>query len=123
MTFGRCVRVASKAVLIALGCLWTAPRPASAQIGLGSLIVKIQSPPSGSTVSGTTQVSAGVTIIGGLTVRGVQFTVDGASLGGQDTSAPYSVSRNTATVSNGPHTLRAIAQDFLGVQWASDPVT
>src|SRR5207249_9575958 len=44
-------------------------------------------------------------------------------LGAQDTSAPYAVSWNTATVSNGPHTLRAIAQDILGVQWVSDPVT
>jgi hypothetical protein len=121
MTLGRRVRAASRAVLFALVWLWTVPGPASAQ--LGSLIVNIGSPASGATVSGTIQVSASVTVIGGLTVQGVRFTVDGANLGAEDTSAPYSVSWNTATVSNGSHTLRAIARDPVGAQWTSDPVT
>src|SRR5207237_975283 len=57
------------------------------------------------------------------TVRGVQFKLDGANLGVEDTSAPYSVSWNTTTASNGSHTLTAVATDILGVQWTSQPVT
>src|SRR5882724_9662149 len=83
-----------------------APQPAQAQL-LGSLIVTITAPADGSTVSGTVPVTASVTIVGALTVRGVQFKLDGANLGAEDTSAPYSVSWNTTTASNGSHTLTA----------------
>ena len=100
---------------------WTAPQEASAQ--LGSLIVNMTSPASGSTVSGTVTVSASVTVIGLLTVQGVQFKLDGANLGAQDTSAPYSVSWNTTFASNGSHTLTAVATDVLGLQFTSNPVT
>ena len=77
------------------------------------------SPASGSTVSGTVPVSASVSIVGALTVGGVQFKLDGANLGAEDTSAPYSVSWNTAGVSNGTHTLSAVARDgLLGLTFA-----
>src|SRR5438132_8981390 len=99
-----------------------APQPAQAQL-LGSLIVNVTSPADGSTVSATVPVSASVTIVGHLTVRGVQFKLDGANLGAEDTSAPYSVSWNTTTASNGSHTLTAVATDLLGGTWTSDPVT
>src|SRR5438552_12833800 len=103
-----------------------APQPAQAQLlpplPIGSLIVTVTSPADGSPVSGTVPVSASVTIIGSLTVRGVQFKVDGANLGAEDTSAPYSVSWNTTTASNGSHTLTAVATDLLGGTWTSDPV-
>src|SRR5947209_6885598 len=117
-----------------------APQPAQAQ--LGSLIVTITSPADGSTVSGTVPVNASVSIIGSLTVRGavpvtasvmtiiaaltvrgMQFKLDGANLGADDKSAPYSVSWNTTTASNGSHTLTAVATDILGVQRTSQPVT
>src|SRR2546422_5068215 len=104
-----------------------APQPAQAQLlpplPIGSLIVTVTSPADGSPVSGTVPVSASVTIIGSLTVRGVQFKVDGANLGAEDTSAPYSVPWNTTTASNGSHTLTAVATDLLGGTWTSDPVT
>src|SRR5438034_1299857 len=99
-----------------------APQPAQAQ--LGSLIVNVTSPASGSTVSGTVPVTASVTIVGALTVAGVQFKLDGNNLGAEDTSAPYSVPWNTTTASNGSHTLTAVARDgLLGTLWTSNPVT
>ena len=88
----------------------------------GSLVVTITSPTSGSTVIGTTTVSASVSPVG-ILVGGVQFKLDGASLGAEDTTAPYSISWNTATVANGSHTLTAIARDALGLQFTSAPVT
>jgi hypothetical protein len=87
------------------------------------LIVTMTSPGSGATVSGTIPVSASVSIVGSLTVAGVQFKLDGANLGGEDTSAPYSVSWNTTTTSNGSHTLTAVARDLLGLSFTSNPVT
>src|SRR5437667_1619270 len=115
--------IARVAVLLAMvGWSLIAPQPAEAQFG-GSLIVTVTSPASGSTVSGTVSVTASVSGIGALTVRGVQFKLDGANLGAEDTTAPYSVSWNTTTASNGSHTLTAVATDLLGGTWTSDPVT
>jgi hypothetical protein len=109
------------AILAILVCACIAPLRAFAQ--LGSLIVTITAPVSGSTVTGTVPVNASVSIVGLITVAGVQFELDGAKLGAEDTSSPYSVSWNTTTASNGPHTLRAVARDLLGVRWSSSPVT
>jgi hypothetical protein len=103
-----------------------APRAALAQLNLGiggSLVVKMTAPSNGANVSGTTPVSASATIVGGLTVQSVQFQLDGANLGAADTVAPYAISWDTLTASNGTHTLTAVAHDALGAQWTSDPVT
>jgi hypothetical protein len=40
----------------------------------------------------------------------VQFKLDGANLGAEDTAGPYSISWNSATVTNGSHTLTAVAR-------------
>ena len=47
-------------------------------------------------------------------MAGVQFTLDGANLGAEDTGSPYSVSWNTTTATNGTHALRAVARDAAG---------
>jgi hypothetical protein len=118
-------RIARVAALLAMvGWSLIAPQPAQAQFGGGLIVaVTITSPASGSTVSSTVSVTASVTGIGALTVRGVQFKLDDANLGAEDTSAPYSVSWNTTTASNASHTLTAVARDSLGMLWTSDPVT
>src|SRR5438093_1525003 len=105
------------ALLAFLGWAWVSPTPASAQL-LGSLVVTVTSPTSGSTVGGTIPVNATVSIIGALTVQRVQFQLDGANLGTADDTAPYSISWNTFPTSNGSHSLKAVAQDVLGVWWA-----
>jgi hypothetical protein len=76
-------------------------------------VVAITSPANGSTVSSTITVSASVTA-GSAAIASVQFTVDGVNLGGALTTAPYSVSLNTATLSNNSHTISAVAKDTLG---------
>ena len=102
-----------------------APREARAQLNLGlggSLVVTMTAPSNGANVTGITPVQASVTIVGGLTVRSVQFKLDGANLGA-DASAPYAINWNTRTASNGSHTLTAVARDLLGAQWSSNPVS
>src|SRR5262252_4057420 len=111
-----------RAVLLSvvLGAGWM---PLHAQAQLGSLVVTMTSPGSGSTVSGTTTVSASVSIIGLLTVQSVQFQLDGNNLGAADSSSPYSISWNTIGASNGSHTLSAVATATLGLQFSSNPIT
>ncbi len=83
--------------------------------------VSITSPSSGATVTGTTTVTATASDNAG--VAGVQFKLDGATLGAEDTSAPFSVSWNTTTATNGSHTLTAQARDAAGNTTISAGVT
>src|SRR5579864_1531662 len=122
-----CTRFAkAAALLVFVGTAWGVSPQTLAQLlplPVGRLVVTMTSPASGSTVSGTVPVSASVSVVGSLVVGGVQFQLDGVNLGAQDTSAPYSVSWNTTGVANGSHTLTAVAQDVLGVQFTSAPIT
>ncbi len=83
--------------------------------------VSITSPASGATVSGTVTVSASAS--DNVGVVGVQFLLDGANLGPEDTTAPYTVSWNTTTAANGTHTLSARARDAAGNTATSAPVS
>jgi regulation of enolase protein 1 (concanavalin A-like superfamily) len=74
--------------------------------------VTITAPAQGGTVSGSVSVRA--TATDNVGVAGVQFKVDGAALGTEDTSAPYEVTWNTALLANGSHTLAAEARDAAG---------
>lgn len=56
-------------------------------------------------------------------VAGVWFTVDGATVGAEDTSSPYQVAWSTAGVSAGSHVLRATARDATGNTASSTAVT
>ena len=49
-----------------------------------------------------------------VAVAGVQFQVDGLPVGSAITSAPYSFSWNSASVTNGTHSIRAVATDGAG---------
>jgi hypothetical protein len=77
-------------------------------------VVSFVAPSPGATVSGTVTLSA--TASDDIGVLGVQFYVDGAAIGAEDTTVPYSVSWNTATVSNASHSLMARARDGAGNQ-------
>ena len=74
--------------------------------------VSISAPAAGATVSATVSVTANAS--DNVGVASVQFQLDGANAGALDTTTPYSYSWNTTTVSNGSHTLRAIAKDAAG---------
>jgi len=74
--------------------------------------ITLTAPAPGSSVLGSVTVSANAS--DNVGVAGVQFKLDGANLGTEDTSNPYSTSWNTTTVSNGSHTLTAVARDTAG---------
>ena len=77
--------------------------------------------PTGGNVSGTINVNANAS--DNIGVIGVQFLLDGANLGSEDVSAPYSISWNTTTAPGGSHTLTAKARDAAGNSTVSAPVT
>ena len=83
--------------------------------------VSITSPASGATISGT--VAVATTAADNVGVVGVQFKLDGATLGAENTTSPYSTSWNTTIVPNGSHTLTAVARDAAGNVTTSAGVT
>src|SRR5207249_942139 len=74
--------------------------------------VAITSPSPGATVSGTIPVSATASDTAG--VAGVQFRLDGANLGAEDTVAPYSITWDTTLTADGAHSLSGVARDGAG---------
>ena len=71
-------------------------------------------------LSGTVAVSANAS--DNVGVVGVQFLLDGAALGAEDTTAPYSMNWDTTTAANGNHVLRARARDAAGNSTNSTPL-
>ncbi len=82
--------------------------------------VSMTAPSGGATVSGPIAVSA--TASDNTGVGGVQFKLDGANLGGEDTTSSYSVTWDTTTATNGSHTLTATARDAAGNTTTSSSV-
>jgi chitodextrinase len=56
-------------------------------------------------------------------VAGVQFKLDGANLGTEVTSSPYTTSWNTSTATNGTHSITAVARDAAGNSTTSAAVS
>jgi hypothetical protein len=82
--------------------------------------VSVTSPASGATVSGTKNVTASASSSAGI--AGVQFQLDGANVGAEITSTPYSLPWNTTAAVDGIHFLAAIARDAQGRLTASASV-
>jgi len=99
----------------------SAPASATTPGGTTAPTVSVTSPAGGATVSGTITVTANAS--GNPGIAGVTFTIDGATIGTEDTSSPYAVSLNTTTLPNGTHTLRAIARDTSNASTTSAPVS
>jgi isoaspartyl peptidase/L-asparaginase-like protein (Ntn-hydrolase superfamily) len=74
--------------------------------------VAVLNPDAGATIAGSLALTANAS--DNVGVVGVQFTVDGVNLGAEDLAAPYSVTWNSASLGNGPHTIAAIARDAAG---------
>ena len=79
--------------------------------------VSIQNPIAGSTLRGIESVSADAS--DAASVSSVQFQLDDTDLGIPITSAPYALDLDTTLVSDGAHTLRAIATNEFGLQTTS----
>ncbi len=74
--------------------------------------VTVTQPGTGASLTGLVTVAAAAS--DNIGVAGVRFMVDGAQIGAEIVAAPYSLSWNTAAVSDGTHQVTAIARDFAG---------
>jgi hypothetical protein len=83
--------------------------------------VAITAPAAGATVSGSVTITASASDSSGI--AGVQFLLDGAPLGAEDTTAPYSIAWDTTTASSGPHAVSAVARDGAGRSATASPHT
>ncbi len=82
-------------------------------------VVEFTSPVVGTTLSGSVTVTASSTdpaapdqITSGM--GGVQLKIDGANVGTELTSTPYSATWDTTTATNGSHIISAVARDAAG---------
>ena len=80
----------------------------------------VTAPTPGTTVSGTVTVSA--TATDNIGVAGVQFTLNDANLGNEDTTSPFSIQWNTTGLAPGSYTLKARARDAAGNQGTSSGI-
>jgi hypothetical protein len=74
--------------------------------------VSMTAPANSVTLTGSVTFSA--TATDNQTVASVQFLVDGKAFGAPDSTYPYSITANTATVANGTHVISAVATDMAG---------
>ncbi len=77
--------------------------------------VSITAPAAAATVSGAA-VTVSASASDNVGVVGVQFRLDGANLGAEDLSAPYSIAWDSTLAIDGVHTLSALARDAAGNQ-------
>ena len=104
--------------------------PLSVSTGKGSTIsiagptVSITSPAGGATVSGkSVTVSATAAAGSGLSISNVQFKVDSNNQGAAVTSSPYNIVLDSTKLTNGPHSLTAVATDSSSNATTSAPVS
>ena len=82
--------------------------------------ISLTSPTTGTTLSDSVTLTA--TATDNIGVVGVQFQLNGAHLGAEDTTAPFALPWDTTGMAPGQYTLTAIARDAAGNTTSSDPV-
>ena len=83
--------------------------------------IALTAPNAATPLAGTVAVSANAS--DNVGVVGVQFLLDGAALGAEDTTTPFGVNWDTTTAANGNHVLLARARDAVGNSTDSTPLT
>jgi hypothetical protein len=118
----------SSAIATGSGAALASTTPPAIATGSGAALadttpptIALTAPLASATVSGKVTVSASAT--DNVGVAGVQFTLDGVSLGVQVATPPYAVTWDTTTAASGVHTLSAVARDAAGNTGTSTGVT
>ena len=84
--------------------------------------VALTAPSTGASLSGSNiPVTATASAAPGLTILNVKFLVDNVSIG-TSTTTPFGVTLDATKLSNGQHTLTAVAEDSAGSTTTSQPV-
>ena len=100
----------------------SAQAPATATADTTAPSVSVTAPANGATVSGNVTLTANAS--DNVGVGGVQFRVDGANVGPEDTTSPYAASWDSTTAAAGSqHQITAVARDGAGNSTTSATVT
>ena len=83
--------------------------------------VAITSPGEGATIFGTVTLTASAS--DNVGIEGVEFSVDDISVGVEDATAPYEMTLDTTTLSDGAHTIAAHAHDTSGNMAVSSEIS
>lgn len=86
------------------------------------LDVQLTAPQAGATVSGSQVKLTAVVNTSAEAVLGVQFKIDGLSVGAEDTERPFEYLWDSTSVADGDHTVSAVAR-VSGKTASADPVT
>ena len=100
----------------------TTSSPVSITVNNTTTSVAITAPLAGATVSGPITVSATATPGATRTISSVQFQVDNVNKGPAVTSSPYNILLDTTMLSNGMHSLVAVATDSANTTAPSAPI-
>ena len=84
--------------------------------------VSLTTPSDGGTVSGTSVTLTATNSDVGSGIAGVQFKLDGANIGSEGLTNPYSITWNSKTTTSASHTLAAVARDVTG-NYATSSIT
>lgn len=84
--------------------------------------VSLTAPASAATVAGSS-VTLSATASDNASVAGVSFYVDGAAIGSEDTSSPYSLIWDSTATTSGSHSIVAVARDASGNRATSTAVS
>ena len=91
----------------------------SVTVDNGTPVVSVTAPSSGATVSGSS-VILNASASDDTAISSVQFQIDGSNLGASITSAPYTKTWDSTGVSDGTHTVKAIATSTWNTNEAAD---
>jgi Glycosyl hydrolase family 9/Bacterial Ig domain/Cellulase N-terminal ig-like domain len=84
--------------------------------------IALTAPAQNAVLSGASSVVS-ATASDNIGVIGVQFKLNGANLGNEDMTTPYTTTIDTTALANGSYTLTAIARDAAGNQTTTSPVS
>src|SRR5206468_8819587 len=82
--------------------------------------IAITQPTNSASVTGTAKLAVSAT--DNVAVAGVQYKLDGASLGSEQTASPFSMDWDTTKSPSGSHLLTAVARDAAGNQTTSSGI-
>jgi beta-glucanase (GH16 family) len=94
----------------------------TAATGVAIPTASVTAPVAGTTLSGTAVSFTATASTPSGTISNVQFKLDGSNVGSPVTVAPYTLSVNTVSLTNGGHTISALATNSLGQQATSTSV-
>jgi hypothetical protein len=105
------------------GNLGPASNEASADVTADTVrpVVTLTGPSAGATVGRLVELKANAS--DDVAVVAVYFLVDGAQVGPEDTTAPYSFTWDSRSVANGDHSVTAVARDAGGNEATAHPIT